>query len=276
VDEVYEDILFEVTNGLAVITLNRPDRRNAFTGRMGQELGDAYRRCDTDDSVRAVVVTGTPPAFCVGADLSAGAATFERRDEASFSASPVSPPAWEVRKPVIAAVNGHAIGIGLTLALQCDLRIMAADAKYGVVQVRLGVIPDACAHWTLPRMIGTARAAEVLLTGRSFDGRRAAELGIANQCLPNDEVMHAALELAREIATSTAPLSVAISKRILWQALDSTPADVEHLETELHRHVMGRDDAREGVLAFMEKRRPRWTQSVTDDWPEWPETEGRA
>jgi enoyl-CoA hydratase/carnithine racemase len=276
VDEAYEDILFEVANGVAVITLHRPDHRNAFTGRMGQELGDAYHRCDTDDSVRAVVLTGTPPAFCAGADLSAGADTFDRRDEASFSASPVSPPAWEVRKPVIAAANGHAIGIGLTLALQCDLRIMAADAKYGVVQVRLGVIPDACAHWTLPRIVGTARAAEVLLTGRTFDGRRAVELGIANQCLPNDEVMPAAVELAREIATNTAPLSVAISKRILWQALDSAPDEVEHLETELHRHVMGRPDAREGVLAFVEKRLPRWTQSVTDDWPEWPKTEGKA
>jgi len=276
VDEAYQDIRFEVANGLAIITLHRPAHRNAFTGRMGRELGNAYRRCDTDDAVRAVVVTGTPPAFCAGADLSAGADTFERREEESFSASPVSPPAWEVRKPVIAAVNGHAIGIGLTLALQCDLRIMAADAKYGVVQVRLGVIPDANAHWTLPRMVGTARAAEVLLTGRTFDGRRAAELGIANQCVPNDEVMHAALELAREIATNTAPLSVAISKRILWQALDSTPAEVEHLETELHRHVMGRADAREGVLAFVEKRSPRWTLSVTDDWPEWPKTEGEA
>jgi enoyl-CoA hydratase/carnithine racemase len=276
VDEEYQDIQFEVANGLAIITLHRPDHRNAFSGRMGRELGDAYRRCDSDDAVRAVVLTGTPPAFCAGADLSAGADTFERREEESFSASPVSPPAWEVRKPVIAAVNGHAIGIGLTLALQCDLRIMAADAKYGVVQVRLGVIPDANAHWTLPRMIGTARAAEVLLTGRTFDGRRAAELGIANQCLPNDEVMHAALELAREIATNTAPLSVAISKRILWQALDSTPGEVEHLETELHRHVMGRADAREGVLAFVERRYPRWTLSVTDDWPEWPKTEGEA
>ena len=230
-DEEYQDIQFEVANGLAVITLHRPDHRNAFTGRMGREISDAYRRCDTDDSVRAVVLTGTPPAFCAGADLSAGADTFERPEDELFSASPVCPPAWEVRKPVIAAVNGHAIGIGLTLALQCDMRIMAADAKYGVVQVRLGVIPDANAHWTLPRMVGTTRAAEVLLTGRTFDGRRAAELGIANQCLPNDEVMHAALELAREIATNTAPLSVAISKRILWQALDSPPGEVERLET---------------------------------------------
>jgi enoyl-CoA hydratase/carnithine racemase len=274
VSQPFGDIRFEVDDGVAVITLNRPEHRNAFTGLMGRELSDAYQRCDTDDAVRAVVLTGTPPAFCAGADLSAGADTFERRDEESFSAAPVSPPAWEVRKPVIAAVNGHAIGIGLTLALQCDLRIMAAEAKYGVVQVRLGVIPDAYAHWTLPRIAGVARAAEVLLTGRTFNGRHALEAGIANQCLPADEVLPAALALARDIAVNTAPLSVAISKRILWHALDATPAQVEHLETELHRHVMGRADAREGVLAFIEKRDPHWTLSVTDDWPVWPETEG--
>jgi enoyl-CoA hydratase/carnithine racemase len=274
VERAYEDIRMDVDEGVAVLTLCRPDRRNAFSGQMGRELGDAYRRCDVDDAVRAVVLTGEPPAFCAGADLSPGGDTFERRDEESFSAAPVQPPAWEVRKPVIAAVNGHAIGIGLTLALQCDLRIMAADAKYAVPQVRFGVIPDAYAHWTLPHLIGVARAADVLLTGRTFDGREALALGIANRCVANDEVLPAARATARDIADNTAPLSVAISKRILWEALDSTPDQVAHLETELHRHVMGRDDAREGVLAFLEKRVPRWKLRVTRDWPEWPERQG--
>jgi enoyl-CoA hydratase/carnithine racemase len=136
------------------------------------------------------------------------------------------------------------------------------------------VIPDAYSHWTLPRIAGVARAAEVLLTGRTFDGAEAGELGIANRCVPNDDVLPAALELAHEIATHTAPLSAAISKRLLWQALDATPAEVERLETELHRHLMGRADAREGVLAHLEKREPAWKLSVNDDWPDWPDTGG--
>ena len=267
----YRDVRFEVDKGVAVVTLHRPERRNAFSGVMGEELSDVYRRCDADDTVRAVVLTGTPPAFCAGADLSSGGDTFKRPDEASFSATPVSPPAWEVRKPVIAAVNGHAIGIGLTLALQCDIRLFAVDGKYSVPQVRLGVIPDAYAHWTLSRIAGVARAAEVLLTGRSFDGREAVDLGVANRCLAGDEVLPAAIDLARDIAVNTAPLSVALSKRLLWDALGSTPEQVAHLETEFHRHMMGREDAREGVLAFLEKRVPRWRLSVTRDWPDWPD-----
>jgi enoyl-CoA hydratase/carnithine racemase len=271
----YEDITVDTSDGVAVITLDRPEARNAFTGAMGRSLGEAYRACDADDAVRAVVVTGTPPAFCAGADMSAGESTFERRDDAAFSAAGVSPPAWEVRKPVIAAVNGHAVGIGLTLALQCDLRLMAADAKYGVVQVRRGVIPDAYSHWTLPRIAGMASAAEILLTGRLFDGREAKELGVASRCLPNDEVLPAALELARDIAVNVAPLSAAISKRLLWEALGRSPEQVGRLETDLHHHVMGRSDAREGVLAFLERRPPEWRLGVSTDWPDWPDRPDR-
>ena len=243
---------------------------------MRRELGDAYRRCDVDDEVRAVVVTGTPPAFCADADMSAGAETFERQPESTFTAAPVQPPAWEVRKPVIAAVNGHAIGIGLTLALQCDIRLVAEDARYGVVQVRRGVIPDCCSHWTLPRLAGLATAADVLLTGRTFDGQEAQRLGLASRCLPAADVLPAALDLARDIVANCAPLSVAISKRLLWDALDRTPAEVERLETALHHHVMGRADAREGVMAFVEKRAPAWQLRVGADWPEWPDVERKG
>ena len=161
-----QDIRFEVRDGVAVITLHRPEQRNAFSGRMGVELGRAYTACDQDDDVRAVVLTGAGDAFCAGADLAPGGQTFEKRDEPEFSAAGVEPPAFAIRKPVIAAVNGHAIGLGLTLALQCDLRIVAREAKLGIVQVRRGVMPDAYAHWTLPRIVGIARAADLLLTGR--------------------------------------------------------------------------------------------------------------
>jgi enoyl-CoA hydratase/carnithine racemase len=258
----------EIDEGVAVLTLDRPEVRNAFSGQMARQLGDAYRACDADDDVRAVVLTGTPPAFCAGADMTSGGDTFERRDGPAFSAAGVTPPAWEVRKPVIAAVNGHAVGIGLTLALQCDLRFVAADARYGVVQVQRGVLPDAYSHWTLPRIAGLAAAADVLLTGRLFDGREAKELGLASRCLPNDEVLPAALATAHAIARDANPLSVALSKRLLWSSLGRSPEEVGALETELHHHVMGRPDAREGVEAFLERRPPDWRSRVGRDWPE--------
>ena len=180
----YEDIRFEVSDGIAIIELHRPEHLNAYSGKMGVEWGDAYRVCDDDDAIRAVVVTGAGNAFCVGADMTAREGTFASQDPGSFSAAGVDPPAWEVRKPVIAAMNGHAVGIGLTLALQCDIRIVANEGKYGVVQVRRGVMPDACSHWTLPRLVGLERAADLLLTGRKIKGAEAVEMGIASRALP--------------------------------------------------------------------------------------------
>jgi enoyl-CoA hydratase/carnithine racemase len=268
----YEDIRFEVDDGVALITFDRPATRNAFTGRMGSELGDAYRRCDADDAVRAVVLTGTPPAFCAGADLSSGADTFTGGVDKgrAFSAGGVDPPAFAIRKPVIAAVNGHAIGIGLTLALQCDLRFIADTGKYGIVQVRRGMLGDAYSHWTLPRIAGLANAADILLTGRMFDGREAQAMGLASRCLPADEVLPTALDVARELAVNAAPVSVAMSKRLLWEATDLTPEEVERLESALHLHLMKGDDVREGPVAFLEGRPPEWTQRVSTDFPDWP------
>ncbi|NQT73785.1 MAG: enoyl-CoA hydratase/isomerase family protein [Chloroflexi bacterium] len=266
----YEDIRFEVADGVAIITLYRPDHLNAYSGKMGIELGDAYRTCDDDDSIRAVVLTGAGRAFCAGADMSAGEDTFAKQDVTSFSAAGVDPPAWEVRKPVIAAMNGHAVGIGLTLALQCDIRIAAIEGKYGVLQVRRGMMPDAYSHWTLPRLVGMERAASLLLTGRKITGAEAVAMGIASQALPADEVLPAALEIAKDIAINTAPLSVAITKRLLWESPNLTWFEVGRKETELHHHLMGRADAIEGPVAWLEHRQPQWKLSVKNDWPEWP------
>jgi enoyl-CoA hydratase/carnithine racemase len=268
----YQDLRFELEGGVATLTLHRPDQRNAFSGRMGEELGQAYRRCDADDAVRAIVLTGAGSCFCAGADMAAGAATFASPDALPhFSAAAVDPPAFALRKPVIAAVNGHAIGLGLTLALQCDIRLVAREAKLGIVQVRRGVMPDAYAHWTLPRIVGVARAADLLLTGRTFDGAEAAALGVASRALPAAEVLPAALEIARDIARNTAPLSVAVAKRLLWESGGLSPEAVERKETALHRVLMGRPDAVEGVMAWLEKREPRWTLSASKDFPEWPD-----
>jgi enoyl-CoA hydratase/carnithine racemase len=261
----------EVTDGVAVVTLDRPEHRNAFSGRMGVELGKAYVECDARDDVRAVVLTGAGRDFCVGADFSGGADVFEKRGEPEFSAAGVEPPAFRIRKPVIAAVNGHAVGIGLTLPMQCDVRLFAREGRYGFLHVRRGVLPDAYAHWTVPRAIGFARTAELFLTGRLLDGDEALAYGLAGRVLPATEVLAAALALAHDIARNTAPLSVALSKRLLWEG---DPQDVEAVgrkETALHHVVMGRPDALEGVQAFLEKRAPRWQGSVTRDWPEeWP------
>ncbi|MGV0853112.1 enoyl-CoA hydratase/isomerase family protein [Mycolicibacterium phlei] len=259
----YRTLLTTVEDGVATITLNRPRQRNAVGDGMREELADAYRVFGADDTIRAIVLTGTPPAFCAGADLAAGQDTFAAPGP-QFSAAGVDVPAWEVPKPVIAAVNGHAIGLGLTLALQCDLRFFAADASYGVVQVRRGVVGDAYAHWALPRLAGIANAAEVLLTGATFDGHRAVELGLGSRVLPAEQVLPAALEVAHDIAANTAPMSVAASKRLLWDSYDLDRAAVGARETEIHRAVMGHADAREGVLAFLERRAPRWTGRPAD------------
>ena len=262
----YRTLLLAIDGGVATITLNRPKQRNAVGDGMREELADAYRTCDRDDEVRAIVLTGTPPAFCAGADLAAGEDTFAKPG-AEFSAAGIDVPAWTLSKPVIAAVNGHAIGLGLTLALQCDLRFFAADARYGVVQVRRGVVGDAYSHWVLPRLVGIANAAEILLTGATFDGRRAVELGLGSRVLDADKVLPAAMEVAHDIATNTAPMSVAASKRLLWDSFDLDRAQVGRRETEIHLAVMAHDDAREGVRAHLERRAPLWSGKPADPTP---------
>ena len=266
----YQDIRFDVNEGVAIIELHRPEHLNTYSGEMGLELGQAYRICDDDDAIRAVVITGAGKAFCAGADMSARESTFASQDSSIFSAAGVDPPAWEVRKPIIAAMNGHAVGIGLTLALQCDIRIVANEGKYGVLQVRRGVMPDAYSHWTLPRLVGMERAADLLLTGRKINGAEAVKMGIASRSLPADDVLSAALEIARDIALNTAPLSVAVTKRLLWESPNLTWSEVGHRETQLHHHLMGQSDAVEGPMAWIERRPPQWKLSVKNDWPDWP------
>jgi enoyl-CoA hydratase/carnithine racemase len=256
-------LLLAIDGGVATITLNRPEQRNAVGDGMREELAKAYRTCDLDDNVRAIVLTGAPPAFCAGADLAEGEDTFAAPGP-GFSAAGIEVPPWTLSKPVIAAVNGHAIGLGLTLALQCDIRFFAADGRYGVVQVRRGVVGDAYSHWLLPRLVGIANAAEILLTGATFDGNRAVELGLGSRVLEADEVLPAALAVARDIAENAAPMSVAASKRLLWDSFDLDRAAVGDRETEIHLAVMGHDDAKEGVRAFMAGRPPKWTGRPVD------------
>lgn len=268
------ELTVEVSQGVAVLTLNRPERRNAYTAEMGRLLGESYRACDTDDAIRAIVLTGAGSAFCAGADLSSAEEAFApRRDDREFSASPIRPAAFEIRKPVIAAVNGHAIGIGLTIALQADIRIIAEDARCGVVQVRRGVIPDCMSHWTVPHLAGLGVAADLLLTGRTFSGREAPGLGLAKSAVPAERVLPDAMAIAADIAENVAPMSAALCKRLLWDTAINgyPPRQVAALETQLHHRVMGSPDAREGAAAFIERRAPRWSSSVSTEWADLPD-----
>lgn len=254
------ELLVDVSAGIAVLTLNRPAQQNAFTPTMAAELGAALQRCDAEDAIRAVVITGTAPAFCAGADLSS---------RVGDVTATIDPPPWRVRKPVIAAVNGHAVGVGLALALQCDLRYMARDAVYGLNQVRRGVVADGYAHWTLPRLVGMANAADIMLTGRTFDGDEAKAMGLANGCLTAGEVLPTALAIAHDITNGAAPLPVGLSKRLLWEGLGMSPSMVGQLESDLNDHVGKSIDGGEAMTAFKERRQPRWTGSVSDEWPAW-------
>ncbi len=248
----------DIADGIAVLTLNRPERRNAYTAEMGELLSRAYLDCDAEDAVRAIIVTGAGSTFCAGADFAGDPFSTPGAD---FTASPIDPPAFELRTPVIAAVNGHAVGIGLTIALQADIRVMAADAKYAVPQARLGVLGDCASHWTLPHLAGPGVAAELLLTGRTFGGAEAVRMGIANHTAAADEVLPHALAVARDIAVNVAPASAALSKRLLWDTVINGygPRQVAVLETAAHREVMGGPNAAEGVAAYRERRPPRWT-----------------
>ena len=261
-------VLVDIADGVGVITLNRPERLNALNREAMQSLAEAYRTLDADDDAKVLVLTGAGRAFCAGADLARAGGAFQAPvDRGAFRSSPPAPWAFQLRKPVIAAINGHAIGLGFTIALHCDIRFIAAEARWGVVQVRRGVLGDAMSHWTLTRSVGTARAAEILLTGRTFLGTEAVGLGVASRCLPAAEVLPAAMELAREMAIQASPMSMGLSKRILWAAVDSSAAAIDDLESLAHQILMGAPDALEGGAAAFEKRAPAWTSQVSRDWP---------
>ena len=261
----YSDILYSVDDdGIALVTLNRPDKLNAHTPLMGIELNDAMAEADAVDDVRAVVLTGAGRAFCAGADLGDGSA-FSKRQELPQAMRTMYP--MEVRKPVIAAINGHAVGVGLTYPLQADVRFVAQEAKLGFVFVRRGVIPELAAHALLPRLCGQAKAAELLLSGRTFSGIEAVDYGIATRALPADEVLPAAMELARDIAINAAPMSVALSKRLLWEAVGIDIDAFRKHEFKLFAYSARHPDALEGPTAFLQKRAPKWTGRVSEMQP---------
>jgi len=261
------DIEFENRDGVGLITFVRPDTLNVFSAGMMAGLGELYRQCDADEAVRVVVVTGRGAAFCAGADLSSGE-VFAARGDLDFSSCPLSMQAWEVRKPVIAACNGHAIGVGLGIALQCDMRIFARGAKYGLLQNRRGVVADFGVEWLLPRLIGFERAFEMLVRGVRIDGEEAAAWRLAGRAVEAEAVLPLALEIAADMAQNCSPLVMGMHKRLLWRGLEMGREDFVALETRALHHSMRQPDALEGGMAYVEKRAPRWDDHYAARWPE--------
>jgi enoyl-CoA hydratase/carnithine racemase len=269
----FDAIRYEVTEGVCTVTLHRPDKLNAVNSAMLAELVAAFDRADADDAVRAVIVTGAGRAFCAGADLSGGDRTFDRtaqgRDgEHRDGGGLVSLRVFEMKKPVIAAINGPAVGFGITMTLPMDIRIASTAARIGFVFTRRGVVPEACSTWFLPRLVGMSRAAEWVYTGRVFAADEARAGGLVSRVVEPASLLPAARELALEIAGNTGAVSVALARQLLWRMLGADhPMDAHRLDSRCMDWTGRSADAREGVRSFLEKRPPRFTLRPSVDMP---------
>jgi enoyl-CoA hydratase/carnithine racemase len=269
---------YEIENSIGIITLNRPDEMNALTHIMRKELIGLFEDADRDDSIRAVVVTGAGRAFCAGADLGSGGSTFdlsqlegrkvslsEHRDGAGQIALSI----FSCRKPIIAAINGHAVGAGITMTLPMDIRIVAEDAKIGFVFARRGVVPEACSSWFLPRIVGISKAAELVYTGRVFRAAEEAASGLFSYVVQREQVLSTAMKIAKEISENAAPVSVALSKALLWHGLtEDDPHSVHLIDSRCFYWAGRQKDAHEGIQSFLEKRPPQFTMRVSADMPD--------
>jgi enoyl-CoA hydratase/carnithine racemase len=290
-----QETRLEIADAIATLTLNRPEKLNAFTGRMMHEIISAFDATDADDSVRAVIVTGAGRAFCAGADLSAGAKTFDydaRTDDSSTRSGQGSPVRadgtvdyaheavrdgggrvtlriFESLKPVIGAINGPAVGIGVTMQLPMDVRIASSEAKFGFVFARRGIVPEAASSWFLPRLVGISQAMEWCATGRVFGAEEALAGGLVSRVVAPDALLPAATALAREIADNTAPVSVALTRQMLWRMLGTDhPMEAHKLDSRAI-YARGRQaDAKEGVMSFLEKRPASYPDRVSRDMPD--------
>ena len=278
----YTQIRYEVSDSIATVTLTRPEKMNAFTGVMMRELLDVFDVIDADDAVRAVIVTGDGKAFCAGADVSSGAKTFDDGDWSSTSddsvrrdgGGQVTLRIFACKKPVIAAINGAAVGIGATMTLPMDVRLASSAARIGFVFTRRGIVPEACSSWFLPRVVGISRAAEWVYTGRILSADEAASGGLVRTVYAPDELLPAARMLAREIADNTSGVSVALSRQMLWRMLGADHPMQAHRVDSRAIQLRGRSaDAHEGVTSFLEKRPANFSDSVAaslpDVFPEW-------
>jgi enoyl-CoA hydratase/carnithine racemase len=269
---------YEVEKGVATVTLYRPDQMNALTHTMRKELVEIFRLADQDDSVRVVVVKGAGKAFCAGADLSSGGSAFDRSvqegrkvpiSEHRDGGGQIALAIFRCRKPVIAAINGHAVGVGITMTLPMDIRIVSEDAKIGFVFVRRGVVPEACSSWFLPRIVGISKAAEWIYAGRVFRASEEATSGLFNYVVPRERVLEKAMTIAGEIVENASAVSVALSRALLWHGLGERDPQSVHLIDSRCFFWMGHErDSREGVESFLEKRPPRFGMKPSSDMPD--------
>jgi enoyl-CoA hydratase/carnithine racemase len=287
----FEVIDCQTAEQVMTITLNRPDKLNAFDRRMMNELIAAFDAADADDEVRAVIVTGAGRAFCAGADLSQGGKTFDYaarsdRPEAQATGAKAGVPndwsddgvrdgggrvtlrIFNCTKPVIAAINGPAVGIGATMLLPMDVRLCSSSARFGFVFTRRGIVPEACSSWFLPRVVGISQALEWTMSGRVFEAEEAKRGGLVREVLPPDQLLPAARALAREIADNTAPVSVALTRQMMWRMLGAPhPMHAHRIDS---RGIFSRGasaDAREGVTSFLDKRAAQFPNRVSSDMP---------
>ena len=271
----YAEIRYEVAERIATITLHRPEKMNAFTHVMRDELIDAFGRADADDEVRAVIVTGAGRAFCAGADLSAGSSTFDYAKREGLTAQThrdgggmVTLRLFEMKKPVIAAVHGPAVGIGATMLLPMDVRLASTDARFGFVFARRGIVPEACSSWFLPRVVGIGQALEWTLSGRVFGAAEAQAGGLVSKVVAPDALLPVARALALEIAQNTAPVAVALARQMMWRMLGVDHPMEAHKVDSRGIFMLGQSaDVAEGIAAFKEKRAPRFPMRASRDMP---------
>ncbi len=279
----FEQITTELAEGILTITLNRPERLNAWTAVMGRELIEAFDRADADDEVRAIVMTGAGRGYCAGADLASGGETFDyaaRAAEGSLLTEPVGDVPrdnggqftlriFACTKPVIGAINGPAVGVGATMTLPMDVRLASDDARMGFVFARRGIVPEACSSWFLPRVVGISRAMEWVSTGRVFSAQEGLDAGLLRSLHSSDELLPAARALAKEIAENTAPVSVALARQMMWRMLGAEHPMLAHRADSRAMLARGQSaDAVEGITSFLEKRPAHFTDRVSDGLPE--------
>ena len=272
----YQHITCDLDGAFMIVTLNRPEKLNAYTGQMGAEIADAFERADTDDNVRVVIVTGSGRAFCAGADVSGGAASFDT--SGSHGAGVFAGPnpgggrfieaIFNCRKPSIAAINGPAVGVGITMTLPMDIRIAAKGAKIGFIFARRGLVPEAGSAWFLPKLVGLPQALRWCLSGRTFDADEARQGGLVSEVIEPSELMKRAREIAREMTEETSAVAVALTRQMLWR-FAGAPAPFELLAIDKPMSIErgGHADVREGVKAFLEKRPPSFPGKVSADMP---------
>ena len=274
-DKSLTTMLIDKSEGVMTVTLNRPDRLNAFTIQMAEDWFTVLDDIDADDDVRAVIVTGAGRGFCAGADLSGGGGTFdpanakgeaagEHRDEGGLLTLRI----FRCLKPIIAAVNGPAVGVGVTSILPMDIRLASTKARFGFVFARRGVVPEACSSWFLPRVVGINRAMEWVATGRVFEAEEALAGGLVTEILEPDALLPRARELALEIAENTSGVAVALARQMMWQMLGAChPMEAHRLDSKAMNYMGAREDSREGVTSFLEKRPPNFSLRVSRDFP---------